>query len=233
LFGCSREVQSIQAAVVALGLERIHQIAVSCSFLKLLPSLWFEINPSVFWAHSLGCALISREFAAKIGFSDPAKAYAAGLLHDVGVVALLWVAPHEFRVAVQVAHNENIPLNEAEEKTLGVTHVDAGRIIASSWHLPADIVEVIAHHHCPERAPGNAALASIVCVSDLLCRLNGMGHGHPEERQTNFVEEPAFSVLAKQFSALHPFDWARFTFEIEGMLEDVRGVVTRVYGAVQ
>ena len=36
-----------------MGLERIHQITVSCSFLKLLPSLK-DVSPSVFWAHSLG-----------------------------------------------------------------------------------------------------------------------------------------------------------------------------------
>src|SRR5205814_2106619 len=76
LFGTSREVESIQSAVVAMGLERIHQIAVSCSFLKLLPSLK-DVSPSVFWAHSLGCAPVAREFAGRIGFPAPGTAYAA------------------------------------------------------------------------------------------------------------------------------------------------------------
>jgi HD-like signal output (HDOD) protein len=132
-----------------------------------------------------------------------------------------------------MARAEGIPLHEAESKTLALTHMDAGQIIGRSWRLPNEVVETIAHHHAPGQAPRNGPLASIVCVSDLLCRVNGMGHGYPEERITNFAEEPAFAVLAKQFSALHPFDLARFTFEIEGMLEDVRGVVNRVYGAVQ
>src|SRR5258708_2416858 len=138
LFGCAHQIESIQAAVVALGLMRIQEIAVSCSLLKLLPGLHFSLNPSAFWAHSLGCALISREFASKIGFPDPAKAYAAGLLHDVGIVALLWVAPHEFRRAVEVARAEHIPLREAEDKTLGITHVESGKIIAQNWHLPPE-----------------------------------------------------------------------------------------------
>src|SRR5205823_12887204 len=47
LFRCSRELESIQAAVVALGLDRIQDIAVSCSLLKLLPSVSFGPNPSV------------------------------------------------------------------------------------------------------------------------------------------------------------------------------------------
>lgn len=233
LFGCFREVESIQQAVVALGLERIHEIAASCSFLKLLPTQWSDINPSVFWAHSLGCALVSREFATKIGFPDPGKAYAAGLLHDVGIVALMWVAPQEFRKAVQLAHNEHIPLHEAEARIFGMTHLDAGQVIGRGWHLPLEIVEVITYHNSPEKAPTNPSLASIVRVSDLLCRLNGMGHGHDEERKTDFSQEPAFALLAKQYSALQPFDLARFTFEMESMLEDVRSVVNHVYGAVQ
>ena len=35
LYGASHEIESIQAAVIALGLTKIHEIAVSCSLLKL------------------------------------------------------------------------------------------------------------------------------------------------------------------------------------------------------
>lgn len=230
LFGCMHEVESIQSAVVALGLERIHEIAVSCSFLKLLPASWAEVNPSVFWAHSMACALISQEFARKIGFPDPAKAYAAGLLHDVGIVPLLWLAPDDYLRVLRFARDRHVPLYEAEKNTLEITHVDAGRIIAESWHLPADIVEVIAYHHAPQDAPSHVALASIVWVSDTLCRLSGIGHGHFENRQTNFANEPASAALASQFPSLKPFDWARFTFESEGLVEEVHSVVSRVYG---
>lgn len=233
LYGCSHEVESIQSAVVVLGLQRIHEIAVSCSFLKLMPTLWFEISPSAFWAHSLGCALMAREFGARIGFPDLSKAYAAGLLHDVGIVALLWVAPEEFASAVKLARTQAIPLHETEAKILGTSHIEAGKIIAQNWRLPSEIVEVIEYHHAPEAAPNHSVLASLVCVSDLLCRISGIGHGYAEHRQTNFAEEPAFAILAKRFQALHPFDWARFTFEMESMVEEIRATVTQVYGAVQ
>jgi len=233
LYGCSHEVQSIQSAVVSLGLQKIHEIAVSCSLLKLASGRWADFSPAVFWAHSLACALVSREFAIRIGFPLPPKAYAAGLLHDIGVVALLWAAPQDFRRALQMAHGERIPLHEAEQRVLGITHADAGRIVGQCWGLPSEIVEVIAHHHCPQRAPATAVLASIVCVSDLLCRLHGIGHGQQENCETNFIEEPAFTLLTAQFSALHPFDWARFTFEMEGLVAEVQETVSRIYGAGQ
>ena len=95
-FGRWQTVDSIRNAVVALGLQRMRDIALSCSVLKLLPKDKTSIDPIVFWEHSLGCALVCRQFARKIGFSDPSKAYLAGLLHDIGIVAHLWILPREF-----------------------------------------------------------------------------------------------------------------------------------------
>ena len=231
LFGSAHEVETIQASVVALGLDRIQQIAVSCSLLRLMPATSFGVEPAVFWAHSMSCALISHEFAGRIGYPDVAKAYAAGLLHDIGIVALLWVAPREFRGCFEEANRRRIPLHEAEQQILGITHCDSGRIIARNWHLPEELTRVIVGHHSPGTIQGDPALTSIVCVSDLLCRLGGLGYGYIEEKQTDFAEEPAFTILAARHPALRPFDLARFTFEMESVLDEVRATVAHVYGA--
>jgi HD-like signal output (HDOD) protein len=120
-----------------------------------------------------------------------------------------------------------------KKRELGITHEEAGKIIAGIWRLPPEIANVIAHHHSPDEADKDHALVSIVGFSDLLCRLNGIGYGYSETRQTNFSEDPAFIGLAKQFARTQPFDLARFTFETEGTLEEVRAVVTQVYGGGQ
>jgi HD-like signal output (HDOD) protein len=86
LFGLWRNVDSVRGAVVALGMQRMRDIAVSCSVLKLTPNGKTQLDPTVFWEHSLGCALVCRRFAHKIGFPDPGKAYLAGLLHDIGII---------------------------------------------------------------------------------------------------------------------------------------------------
>jgi HD-like signal output (HDOD) protein len=231
LFGSAREVETIQASVVALGLDRIQQIAVSCSLLRLMPATSFGVEPAVFWAHSMGCALVCHEFAGRIGYPDVAKAYAAGLLHDIGIVALLWVAPHEFRHCFEEANRRRIPLHEAEQQILGITHCDSGRIIARNWHLPEELTRAIVGHHSPGTVQGDPVLTSIVCVSDLLCRLGGLGYGYAEEKQTDFTEEPAFAILAARYPALRPFDLARFTFEMESILDEVRVTVAHIYGA--
>jgi putative nucleotidyltransferase with HDIG domain len=230
LFGTRREVETIQSAVVALGLDRVQQIAVSCSLLKLMPAISFGVNPSVFWAHSLACALVARDFATKIGFPDSAKAYSAGLLHDIGIIAILWVAPHEFRRSYEEAKSNRIPLHEAEDRMLGINHCESGRIIARNWNLPLELTEVIAGHHCPATLHGDHALASIVCLSDLLCRWGGLGYGYMEEKHSNFADDPTFRTLAARYPALRPFDLARFMVESHVLLDEVRVLVSRIYG---
>ena len=233
LFGCSHQVETIQTAVVALGLERVQQIAASCSLLRLMPDVYLGVNPSVFWSHSLACALVAREFAVKIGFPDPAKAYAAGLLHDIGIIAILWVSPHDFRRSYEEACHDRLPLHDIEEKVLGITHCETGKLIARNWRLSVELTEVIGSHHRPAKSTVNPVLTSIVCVSDLLCRLGGLGYGYSEGPKPNSAEKAAFSILETKYPSLRPFDLARFSFDAEMMLDQVRTLVSHIYGVHQ
>ena len=231
LFGRWQTVDNVRGAVVALGLQRMRDIAVSCSMLSLLPKEKTSIDPVVFWEHSLGCALVCRQFARKIGFPDPAKAYLAGLLHDLGIVAHLWILPHEFAATLELAQARHIPLHEAEMVTIGCTHGETGRLVAERWHLTPDFVEVAGCHHDASKAAAHRDLVALVGLSDLLCRMEGLGYGYIEERQVNFVEEPGFALLIEECPSLETLDWARFTFELEGYMEEVHRLVNLLYRA--
>jgi len=230
IFGRWQSVDSIRGAVVALGLQRMRDIAVSCSVLKLTPKDKASIDPIVFWEHSLGCALVARQFARKIGFADPSKAYLAGLLHDIGIVAHLWILPREFHATLERAKERHIPLHEAEMATLGFHHGQTGRRVAEAWHLPPDLLETVSWHHETSQATVHRDLVALVGLSDLLCRMSGLGYGYVEEQQVTFVEEPAFALLVEECPSLKTFDWARFTFEIEAYMEEVHRVVAALYG---
>jgi HD-like signal output (HDOD) protein len=233
LYGRWTPVDNIRNAVVALGMQRMRDIAVSCSVLTLMPRGRTSFDPIVFWEHSLGCALVCRQFAQKIGFPDPAKAYLAGLLHDIGLVAELCVVPEEFQTAFELARNQKIPLHEAEAATLGLTHCDSGKIVAEKWHLTGDLIAAAGCHHDPHTAQTHRDLVALVSLSDLLCRISGLGYGYVEECQINFTEEPGFGLLLEECPALSTFDWARFTFELEAYMEEVHHLVGLLYRVPQ
>jgi len=229
VFGRWQTVDNLRNAVVALGLQRMRDIAVSCSVLTLVPAGKGGMDPVVFWEHSLGCALVCRQFARKINFADPGKAYLAGLLHDIGIIAHLWILPQEFAATLELARSQHIPLHEAELSTLGVTHCETGKTVAERWHLAPDLLTVVGCHHYLDRATHYRDLVALVSLSDLLCRMSGLGYGYSEERQVFFSEEPGVALLIEECPSLGSFDWARFTFELEAYMEEVRRVVTLLY----
>ncbi len=154
LFGRWKKIDSLRGAVVGLGFHRLSDIAMSCGVLNMMPKngLGGGIDPVVFWEHSLGCALVCRQFARLISYPDPGKAYLAGLLHDLGIIVNLWVIPKEFGAAYEVARTQGIPLHEAEQSVLGFTHCDSGRLLADKWDLSPDLREVVSMHHSLEES---------------------------------------------------------------------------------
>jgi HD-like signal output (HDOD) protein len=229
LFGRAQNVQSLRAAVVSLGFHHVSDIAMSCGVLNILPNAATSLDPVVFWEHSLGCALVCRHLARKINFSDPGKAYLAGLLHDLGIIVNLWVLPKEFRAAWEIGKAEGIPLHEAEQRALGFAHFESGRLLAERWELSPDLLEVVSYHHFPERAPEHKGLVALVQLADLLCRMSGLNYGYPEQRQVSLMEESGFALLASHATGLKDFDWARLTFELDSYMDEVHELVRSIY----
>jgi len=229
LFGRWQKVDTLRGAIVGLGFHRLSDIAMSCGVLNMLPGEKTSIDPVVFWEHSLGCALMCRHFARKIGFIDPSKAYLSGLLHDLGIIVNLWVLPKEFRAAFEVARAAGIPLHEAEQQVLGFTHCESGRLLAERWGLSLDLIEVVHLHHSPQDSVNHGALVSLVQLCDLLCRTSGLNYGYVEKRQVNLAEETGFAVLARHYPCLKDLDWARLTFELDSYLDEVHSLVRSIY----
>lgn len=229
LFGRWQKVDSLRGAIVGLGFQRVSDIAMSCGVLNMMPKNISDLDPVVFWEHSLGCAIACRQLARKISYPDPSKAYLAGLLHDIGIIVNLWILPKEFREAYEHARSQAIPLHEAEQTVLGFTHCESGRLLAEKWELSADLQEVVSFHHDLRQAHEPQALVALVETSDLLCRMSGLSYGYVENRQVNLLEQTGFGVLSQQYRGLHNFDWARITFEMDSYMDEVRSLVRTIY----
>lgn len=225
LFSRRKAVETIRGAVVSLGVRRLHDILWTSFLLRMAPKSNWPLSSTAFWEHSFGCALVSQEFAKKISWPDPEKVYLCGLLHDVGELVNSTLLPKEFRQTTEFAARENISLYEAEKRFLGFTHCESGKLLAEHWNLPPDLHDVIEFHHTPELAASSSALVAIVNLSDLLCRLRGMGYGYDEICQIDFHEAQAWNLLSKTIPKLDDLDIARFTFELDAGAEEIRQLV--------
>jgi len=231
LFGLAKSPESIKGAVLTLGLRRVQTILLTCSLGQAFPTNNWVLDPIVFWRHSLGCAMVCRKFSEKLASSDHDKAYMAGLLHDIGFLVNCLAFSEEFGVAIKHALQEQIPFGEAERATMGFTHCETGRALAEKWHLSNDIVQVIAHHHAPELSDAAQPLVALVHLSDLLCRVRGLGYGYYERHKVDLVHNPAWAILQNQHRDLEGVDLAHFTFELDDAVEEVFELVATIFGS--
>jgi putative nucleotidyltransferase with HDIG domain len=231
LFGLAQPPKSIKAAVISLGLRRVETILLTCCMGQAFPAIKWVLDPAVFWRHSLGCALVCRKFSEKLATADQEKAYMAGLLHDIGFMVNCLVFPKEFATAMGCACREEIPLGDAELATMGFTHCETGRALAEKWKLADDVIDVIAHHHVVAQSQKAQPLAALVHLSDLLCRMRGLGYGYYERHKVDLVSDPAWAILLQQHRDLEGVDLARFTFELDEAVEEIQALVSTVFGS--
>jgi putative nucleotidyltransferase with HDIG domain len=233
LFGMAKAPESIKGAVIALGLRRVETLLLTCCLGNAFPAKNWALEPTIFWRHSLGCAMVCRKFSEKMGATDHDKAYIAGLLHDIGFMVNCMAFPEEFAGAVKHGTQDQMPLDEAERTTMGFTHCETGRALAEKWHLLPDMVQVIAHHHAPELSESAQPLVALVHLSDLLCRMRGMGYGYYESHKVDMAHNPAWTILRREYRGLEGVDLVQFTFELDEAIGEIFELVATIFGAAE
>ena len=229
LFG-RREVETVRSAVMALGLQRVRSMLFGLCMNRVLPKDKWVFEPVAFWRHSLGCALVTQRMAQKIGYAEPEKAYLAGLLHDLGLLANSLLFTDDFRTCLAQATESRRALHLCEEEILGFTHCDSGKVLAQHWRLPEDMCEVTSLHHTVDQLPQPNPLLCLVHLSDLLCRVRYLGYGYDEILSVDLGQGKAWQVLVSSHPRLAEMDVARFTMDIDGAMEQIVATVDAVFG---
>ena len=156
VMGLGLEVTGPAQAVFYLGAETTKSLillAHTFSYFDNLKSSGLDVG--VLWAHSLQTGLCARWIAQQEGVAveAAAQAFTAGLLHDLGRLALAENRPRELALALGLARKESIPVWLAERRLWGASHAEVGACLLGCWGLPASIVEAVALHHAPVAPP--------------------------------------------------------------------------------
>jgi putative nucleotidyltransferase with HDIG domain len=168
--GFGRRAATVLDAVSLLGAPAVKNLAIALLVKQDLLS-WSrrssQLDRAALWKHSVGTAFAATRLAALVKGASPVVAHAAGLLHDLGIVAVDLVAPQVLG-ALAGADPEEAVAGE-DRKILGAAHVELGRMVAERWHFPEETLDGIAHHHAPMRAPArHRTMACLVCVADVM-----------------------------------------------------------------
>jgi len=145
------------------------------------------------WEHSLGVALASRLLAERFEVNGADEVMMAGLLHDIGKIALRALSGEQADHVYSVAAERDVPALQAEREILDVDHAEIGLWIAESWNLPATLRDPIAYHHDPARSEERPVKTAIVHFADLLVR--SLGFGCPGNALAVELKEDAWNKL--------------------------------------
>jgi len=137
----AKPVSAIEQAVVRLGLREIKGMVLMISLKGLFKENEHPALARPIWHHSLAAALLARDLASACT-EDPDEAFTAGLVHDIGKMAVMAVY-EELVAASEIAAVSDAVL----APLLSQFHVEAGRMLAEEWDLPPATTEAIATHH--------------------------------------------------------------------------------------
>lgn len=147
MYARQKEVTQLHTAITLLGLKTIKNLVILATGASLFASVKTSPFYRFFWQHSIITAFLSRELAIKTGkrvFAD--EAFVAGLLHNIGQVALYFSDPENYEKLLIDARTNGNRISELEEVAYAVNHKTVGHHVLSAWNFPAVYADV-AHEH--------------------------------------------------------------------------------------
>lgn len=161
-------VDGVRDALTRLGLREARNILLAIGMRsRVFRVPGFDDSVHALWQHALASSLTTQALAAEVG-CDPDRGFLAGLIHDIGRIAILTAAADLERAtrdgsAARVA---------AIEGASAEFHARIGGVAAESWHLAPEVVAAITFQDRPERASDEPSrcFARVVRGGDLLAR---------------------------------------------------------------
>jgi putative nucleotidyltransferase with HDIG domain len=128
--------------------------------------------------HSVVTAKISRLIAKYTPQMDTGTLYVCGLLHDIGLLAML---------AEYAEQSPELELGDIRS-FLEDEHAQASATIAHSWHLPKNMINVFSEHHAHKAFPPEPSIDAILYIS----------HAISEKQKSGCPMEKIFSMQVTQ-----------------------------------
>ncbi|MGD1107165.1 MAG: HDOD domain-containing protein [Terracidiphilus sp.] len=163
---------TILQAVAVLGANTLQGMCMTVGVRAYLGKAMSYPAMRDLWRHNLACAIIAGRIA-EAGSLDKEIAYTAGILHDVGRMALAAIQPKAYAALLEKHRGAPASMLEAERELFGWDHCEVGRQLIGDWKLPENFEAVVADHHSERRTDGAWDLGEVVKVSCAMASVLG------------------------------------------------------------
>jgi putative nucleotidyltransferase with HDIG domain len=160
-------IHSVLQAIAILGTNSIKGLSLTVGVRAYMGNALHHESLRAIWRHSLACALIANQVAAA-GTTDKDSAYTAGILHDIGRLALAVLSPKEYATLLETHVGPPASALEAERALFGFDHCEAGLRLIAEWKMPPYLSGVVSDHHSPRVHHDTWQIPDIIHLS---CRM--------------------------------------------------------------
>jgi HD-like signal output (HDOD) protein len=167
----TQTISDIHQALIWIGLDTLKEIILTQKMSEIYRGGTSDGGYSrlQLWRNSLAVALLAKNIYNREFGEKGNNAYAAGLMHDIGVIVEDQLLHQEFMQMVQTMENKPQALSDGEISVFGYDHCLVGKGLAENWNFPAELMESIAFHHNPESASEeHRLLVKTIFIADAL-----------------------------------------------------------------
>ena len=156
----------LRTAIQRLGMDAIINLSQGIAVIRNY-RVGESLDVVLLWQHSTAVGMTAKAICGYLKLPAIAEtAFLAGLLHDIGKIALDRCFTKEYMPVVAAVKAGEDTL-ETERKMLNITHDVVGAQVAFQWKFHESIIDVIRDHHNPK--PGDF-LPNLIHYCDLLVR---------------------------------------------------------------
>jgi len=165
-YGFSREIESVERAIIVLGLRQTHELVLAITVSNVFDGIRPQhMDMRRYWIGCMVTALTARELAYLTCNPAASRLFVIGLLADIGHLVMYQTVP-ELTVAAQTAANAgNESLHEAERRIVGCDSAEVGSALMDTWKLPSTFAEIIGAQIKPRLAGKHVIEAELLHIA--------------------------------------------------------------------
>ena len=176
-YGQRGRIASVNRATIVLGAKTVRSLAMAVWTYTLKAQMREADEMRLMMPvlqHGLATGVAAQMLAEKASRAQAEDAFMAGLLHDIGRIALVAELGMRYRDDIlDPAVQASLPLHDREAAVLGFDHRALGARLMVGWGLPGFLADVAERHHDTCLAPVAGNIVAAVALADTCATLLG------------------------------------------------------------
>lgn len=179
MFRSAARAATVRQALVRMGTRAVRLVALSCTVSAREPARSAtSFNVRRFWERSLVTAVAATAIEQHSSFQYAADAFTAGLLQDIGMLALNNAMGEDYEPVAELWAAGSMDICDVEQQHLGWNHTEVAGYLLGLWNVPDAVTQPIVAHHCPTQKLAtreSQRLARVLHAADALAQMVCLG----------------------------------------------------------